>query len=71
MPGWGLRFVAYADRRGCCLEVCDTDDHRVVRALQGIVDGQMRFWTHRPDHPRHVKVEHLLRCMARIRCLAE
>eukprot|EP00959_Pyramimonas_sp_CCMP1952_P001846 37851-Pyramimonas_sp.AAC.1 len=63
----GLTFISYADRRGCCLQVDPSDDQRVVGVLQGVVDGQNRFWTHRPggDQRYEKKVEHILRCVAR------
>eukprot|EP00959_Pyramimonas_sp_CCMP1952_P295288 6176015-Pyramimonas_sp.AAC.1 len=58
----GLRFISCADHRGCCLEVSDIDDRRVVKVLEGVADQRGRFWTHRPDHPRYgKKIEHLLR----------
>eukprot|EP00959_Pyramimonas_sp_CCMP1952_P291350 6094595-Pyramimonas_sp.AAC.1 len=68
----GLQIISHADRRGCCLGVSDIDDHRVVKALEGVANHRRRFWTHRPGHPRHEKkVEHLLRCVDRIKCLTE
>eukprot|EP00959_Pyramimonas_sp_CCMP1952_P396470 8306712-Pyramimonas_sp.AAC.1 len=56
---------------GCLLEISQTDDHRVLRAVQSLCpEGSFRFGTRSAQDERYAKrVDHAFRLIARIRCL--
>jgi len=59
----GLEYIRFSEERGVLLEVSSMDDFRVLQIVEGLADAQLRFWTHSK------RAQHVLRVIARIRCL--